>query len=85
MTDKLRIDEMYAYVAESDEGEGVCSIHSERLGNMPMVGADRERMLSLRPYAQELAAAMGVPVKLVRFSKREVIEELTSRGASAMN
>lgn len=70
------IDALYAWVAtDSDGGEGVCSAQIGDV-HMPLVGADIDRMKSLRPYAQTLRAATGYPVRLVRFSQRDDLEEL---------
>lgn len=43
---------------------------------MPLVGADRERIESLRPIAEQMRHDTAYPVKLIRFSTREVLEEL---------
>jgi hypothetical protein len=70
------IDAIYAWVAkEPDGGEGVCSV---QLGDvhMPLVGADIERVKSVRPYAEMIRQETGYPVRLVRFSRREDLEEL---------
>jgi hypothetical protein len=67
-----RIERLYVWIAEeADGGEGVCSI---QLGDIhfPMVGADRERIESLRPYAQQAADVTGLRVRLVEFSDRTV-------------
>lgn len=69
-----KIEKLYAWIAtEKDEGEGIISM---RVGNTqyPMVGADVERMESLRTYARRVEAASGCPVNLVCFSTREVLE-----------
>jgi hypothetical protein len=67
---------MFAYIAtEADGGEGIPAF---RLGAtmFPMVGADMARMDSMRPQA-ELLAAMGMPIKLVKFTGLEVLEVFT--------
>lgn len=73
-----KIDALYAWVAsEPDGGEGVAAASIPGLGGMvPLVGADRARMDSLRPYAELVRQQTGFPVRLVRFSAREVIEDL---------
>jgi hypothetical protein len=66
---------MWAYIAE-DEGpddEGITAYYNGTEW-MPMVGADKERMESLKPAARELAKAARRPIKLVRFFIREEIE-----------
>ena len=70
------IDALYAWVAtEPDGGEGVCSM---TLGNIhyPLVGADMDRIKSFRKHAEFLREATGYPVRLVRYSMREDLEEL---------
>lgn len=76
-----RIDEMFAFIAENEPGEeGVTGITVSSFSGsdifMPLVGADMERMESLKQVAKELAATTGKPIKLVKFSKREEIETL---------
>lgn len=70
------IDALYAWVAtEPDGGEGVCSA---QIGDVyyPLVGADMERLRSLRPYAEAIRRTSGYPVRLVRFAHREDLEIL---------
>lgn len=73
---QLRIDSIYAYtVIDRDGTEGIIS-WSSPVGQMPLVGADRERMASLRPIAQQVATQMGLPVSMAHFSQRTVLEVL---------
>lgn len=70
-----RIDAIYAWIAtEPDGGEGVCAHSMPRLGLVPLVGADRERVESLRPFARAVAKQSGCPVRLVCFTTRNVLE-----------
>ncbi len=70
-----RVDRMFAYLSVDDDGEGLLAAPT-RTGMMPLVGADADRMLSLRPLAEHVARAVpGRPVRLVRFDRRTVIEE----------
>ncbi len=73
MTDKLRIDEIYAFIAEEAKGEGVCAF---QFGNtlLPMVCADIARVDSLREKAREIAAVSGRRIRLVRFTTRTELE-----------
>jgi hypothetical protein len=41
-----------------------------------MVGADQERMMSMRVIAEQVAKNSGIKVKLLRFSTRNEIETL---------
>lgn len=71
----LRIEKMYAFIAVDpvDGTEGVCSIMMQ--GNyMPLVGADMERVDSLKPHAQRIANVSGAEIKLCYFSKRIELE-----------
>lgn len=69
-----KITELLAYVA--DEGDGNEGVTAFRSGDswMPMVGADADRMASLRGMALTLARASGKPITLCRFSLREEID-----------
>jgi hypothetical protein len=76
-----KISALYAWVAEEpDGGEGVCSAEMELFGkpvHMPLVGADLDRVKSLRHHAETLRRATGWPVRLVRYAHREEMEELS--------
>jgi hypothetical protein len=70
-----KIERLYAWVAEeADGGEGLCSMPLGDL-TMPMIGADRERIESMREYAQRIASILGIPVRLIEFSTRTVLED----------
>jgi hypothetical protein len=68
-----KIKEIFAFIAEDDQGE---EILGTRIGEtwLPLVGADRERMESLKPIAQSIAQGLPVKVKLFRFSEREEVK-----------
>lgn len=76
-----RIEELFTFVAE-DKGpddEGIVAmpfISQEGSVMMPLVGADMSRIKSLRPWAEEIKRRTGKSVKLLRFSSREVLEEI---------
>lgn len=72
----LVIDELWAWVSSDVEGEGVLAAPMKGMGAVPLVGADRERMESLRPLATQLGNMFGVGVSLVRFTHRELIENI---------
>jgi hypothetical protein len=70
------IDALYAWVATAPGGgEGVCSAQIGDI-HMPLIGADIDRIKSVRQYAEMAHRATGYPVRLVRFSYREDLEEL---------
>lgn len=76
--DPTKVHELWAYIAEDELGEeGIIAFQFES-GPMPLIGADRERMASMR-YLAELSANMHhKPVELRRFhlvaSEIEVIQ-----------
>jgi hypothetical protein len=69
----FHIDGLWAYLAvgEQDGGEGVVAWN-----NMPLIAADRARLDSLRPYAEQVAKAAAKRVVLVRFDQRTDVEVL---------
>jgi hypothetical protein len=74
------IDALYASVAtEPDGSEGLCGASMMLQGRemfVPLVGADRARVVSYRPYAEMTRAASGLPIRLLRFTRREELETL---------
>jgi hypothetical protein len=70
------IDAIYAWVAtEPNGGEGICSAQIGSL-HMPLIGADMDRIKSLRSRAEMVRRITGYPVRLVRFSARDDLEVL---------
>ena len=65
----LKIEKIYAFVAENEDGEGVMAFKSNN-GWMPMVGADFKRIDSLLPIAQELSKASGKEFRILQFDNR---------------
>lgn len=82
-----KINELWAFVAEDTgpDDEGLIStsviIRPGVVAHVPLVGADPERMVSLRSAAQAIADGMGKPVKLLMFSVRHEVETLVPGGA----
>jgi hypothetical protein len=73
----LKINELWAWVSvdAEDQNEGIITLGSS-MGPLPMIGADKERMLSMRQLAGQAAKNSGIQVKLIRFTTREDIETL---------
>jgi hypothetical protein len=70
------IETLYAWiVTEPDGGEGVASAQLGEI-HMALVGADMDRMKSLREFAEMIRRATGYPVRLVRFGSRDDLEIL---------
>lgn len=70
------IDEMYAFIIvdPEDGDEGIPTFSPMPGVHAPMIGADPDRVLSLRSLAEQVATDMQAPVKVVRFSVREELE-----------
>jgi len=75
-----KIRALYAYLSHEKgdpDDEGVTAFMPGLSGQwMPMVGADKERMESLRPIAQGLANESGQKITLVKFSVRTDLETI---------
>jgi hypothetical protein len=74
-----KITEIFAWICvEPDGGDGIPAIEApwDRSMMLPLIGSDRERIESLRPWAEDVARRMGLPVRLVRFSCAEELEQL---------
>lgn len=73
-----RVDELYAWMMEEPDGsEGLVGASIGPRGSIiPLVGGDLKRMRSLRRFAETHREATGRPVRLLRFSRRDDLEEL---------
>ncbi len=70
------IDALYVWVATEPNGdEGVVAASIGEM-MMPLVGADIDRVKSLRRFAEMARRESGYPIHLVRFFGREDLEEL---------
>jgi len=72
-----KIDAIFAFISV-DEGLEDEGIVAARMGNMwmPLVGADMDRVESLKPLAVGVARLTGKKIVLAKFSVREDLEEL---------
>jgi hypothetical protein len=77
----FRIQEIWAFVG-TDANDGDEGIAGARLGAewFPLVAADVDRLISLRPLAEAIAKTTRRDVKLVKFLRRVDVE--TIRGES---
>ena len=76
----IRIEQMFAYVVEDDDGyEGVPAYADHRGLPMPLMGADMNMAEKLRPVAQACADGLNKSVRLIRFSERHEVEALLPR------
>lgn len=69
----FKIDEVFLFVADEDQGEGLIG---ELVGNqwLPFVCADAARVDSLRKRAEVIAKETNKKVKLLRFTTRTEME-----------
>lgn len=75
-TNKLRIKEIWAWVSVDPNGhEGIICFEGPGGIPHPAIGADAERLKALRPIAEQ-AATSGIPIRLLKFSQRELIDEI---------
>ncbi len=78
---KLKITELYAWVCTDKDGdEGLLAFQHKGI-MMPMVGADRDRIESLRSTAIDIAKLESVPLKLMKFSTAEILENYPAQSA----
>lgn len=70
-----RIDTIWVFLAVDKEtgDEGVISMFKDGQ-HLPLVCADRRRIDSFRPLAQQIAKETGTTVRLVKFEVRSVME-----------
>jgi hypothetical protein len=74
----LQIDEMFAFVAVSEKGEGVMGADmmiDGRLCFVPLVGADMARVEQLVPLAKKIQEEMNQPFKIYKFGQKEDITD----------
>lgn len=73
-----KITSMHAYImADKNEyDEGIPAFSTPDGMMFPLVGADEERMKSLRPMAEELAKRTGKSIRLVKFTAMEEVETI---------
>lgn len=76
-----RIETMYAFIAEdtSPDDEGIIGMNTGT-GWMPLVGADMERVESLKPIAQSISRQTGKRVKILQFETRREIGVIKPEG-----
>ena len=76
MKGQLRIDAMYAFCIIDDDGtEGVIGMSTD-IGWMPFVGANMERVESLKPFAEKIAKESGKRITVSKFTNCEFIMEI---------
>ena len=69
------MNEIYVVLSEDDKGEGICSMMTGQ-GAMPMVFGHPRMIEKIRPVIQMMVRQTGKKLKLVKYTKSEVLEEL---------
>jgi hypothetical protein len=76
----MKIDALYAYLAQDKEGEGIMGMSVPVNGQMmmmPLIGADIDRIKSLLPLAKQISLASGTTFRIFRFdTKVDITEEI---------
>lgn len=70
------IDEIFVFIASDETGDGIMAT---AIGNkwMPLITSKREVAMNLRSPARNIGLMQGKKIRLVRFSSRETLEEIT--------
>ncbi len=74
-----KIEEMFAYITHEPgdpDDEGLTAVRGSSGVWVPMVGADEERMMSLKLTAQGIANITRQKITLVKFSVRTELETI---------
>lgn len=74
-----RIEAVYAYLSVDAAGnEGVCAGPIGPGGMLlPLIAADEARLESITPFAAQLARFTGMTIRLVKFTAREDLRDIT--------
>lgn len=72
------IDQLWVFLSVDEHGhEGICSMPLNG-ANWAMVTSKPEVLAKMRPAAKEISKRVGKPVRLVRFTQREIVETITA-------
>lgn len=75
--EKFVIVELYAFIAQGPQGEGVAGYMDPATNTMmPLVGADQARVDSLRALAQTVSTVTGLDLTLARFTVRTDLDTI---------
>lgn len=69
-----RVEQLYAFIAEDDDQEGIPAANLLPGFMIPLVGADMARIDSMREVAQDIATSSGKTLRLCRFEVRTELE-----------
>lgn len=72
------LDQLWAFVSVDEKGqEGLCGMTIGN-DNFPMITGKKTVLANMRVAAQHVSKKSGKPVRLVRFSRAEVVETITA-------
>lgn len=76
----FRLEELFVYIAIDVDGDETVPLFPAPVaeGYVIFIAADRKRLAQLRPLAKEYVRSTGRPLRLVRFIKDAVLEDIES-------
>lgn len=69
------MDEVFVFASLDEHGEGICAHVLPGIGAVLLVTAKRSITESMKEPAAELAKASGKPIRLIRFTRAEILWE----------
>ena len=72
----LDADHVYAFLSVDENGEGLIAAGDKRGGLLPLIFTDIKKVEQLKEGVKQMLKVTGKKARLVKFSKREIIEEL---------
>lgn len=76
------ITELFAFISEDEPGdEGIIGMNMPDGTWYPFIGANMDRVVSLKPFADKIAAISGKPYKIAKFEMKEVVYHNASRSS----
>lgn len=71
------IDSIWCWISTDETGEGVVAAPLMGPGTIcPLIAADESRLAQIRPWAEAIAKRSDKPLRLIRLTTREVVEDL---------
>lgn len=67
----LKINELYAFISSDDDGEGIIGAKISDGTFLPFIGADLERVESLKPIADKICSLYGKKYEIRYFVRKE--------------
>jgi hypothetical protein len=67
------IEELFAFLSIDETGEGICAAILPEVGSTPLITSKARVAELMKDKAQEIASLAGKPVRLVRFTRADVV------------